>query len=46
MLAEGRAQATVEAALLIPSFLLLLLLMLQPVCLLYTRAIVESAAAG
>lgn len=45
MLAEDRAQATVEAALLIPSFLLLLLLMLQPVCLLYTRAIMESAAA-
>ena len=45
VLAEGRAQATVEAALLIPSFLLLLLLMLQPVCLLYTRSIMESAAA-
>ena len=45
MLREDRAQATVEAALLIPSFLLLLLLMLQPVCLFYTRAVMECAAA-
>lgn len=39
------AQATVEAAFLLPVFLLLLLLALQPVCLLYTRAVMESAAA-
>lgn len=43
-LAETRAQATVEAAVLLPTFLTLLLLTLQPVCLLYTRAIMESAA--
>lgn len=34
-----------EAAFLLPTFLLLLLLALQPVCLLYTRAVMESAAA-
>ena len=38
-------EATVEAAMLIPAFLLLLLLMLQPVCLLYTRSVMESTAA-
>lgn len=43
--AERRAQATVEAALLLPSFLTVLLLALQPMCLLYTRAVMESAAA-
>ena len=42
---EVRAQATVEAALLLPSFLILLLLALQPVCLLYTRSVMEGAAA-
>ncbi len=44
-LAETRAQATVEAAFLLPVFLLVLLLALQPVCLLYTRSVMESAAA-
>lgn len=44
VLGERRAQATVEVALLLPSFLLLLLLMLQPVCLLYTRGVMEGAA--
>lgn len=44
-LAERRAQATVEAALLLPSFLILLLLALQPMCVLYTRAVMEAAAA-
>lgn len=34
-----------EAAFLLPVFLTLLLLALQPVCLLYTRAVMESAAA-
>lgn len=42
---EEQAQATVEAAALLPAFLTLLLLVLQPVCLLYTRAVMESAAA-
>lgn len=46
LLRERRAQATVEAALLLPSFLILLLLMIQPVCLLYTRAVMESAASS
>ena len=45
-LAEERAQATVEAAILLPGFLILLLVCLQPVCLLYTRSIMESAAAS
>ena len=45
VLSEDRAQATVEAAFLLPTFLTLLLLSLQPVCLLYTRAVMESAAA-
>lgn len=45
LLLEERAQATVEAALLLPAFLTVLLLALQPVCLLYTRAVMESAAA-
>ena len=38
-------QSTVEAAFLLPTFLTLILLALQPVCLLYTRAVMESAAA-
>lgn len=38
-------QATVEAALLLPLFLVLLLLALQPVCILYTRAVMEGTAA-
>lgn len=42
---ERSAQATVEAALLIPAFLSLMLLALQPVCMLYTRGVMESAAA-
>ncbi|WP_342589632.1 TadE/TadG family type IV pilus assembly protein [Collinsella tanakaei] len=42
---ECAAQATVEAALLIPSFLTLMLLALQPVCMLYTRGVMEAAAA-
>lgn len=41
---EARAQATVEGALVFPVFLTLLLLALQPVCLLYTRSVMESAA--
>lgn len=41
-----RAQATVEAAFLLPVFLTLLLLVLQPVCVLYTRAVMEQAAAA
>lgn len=42
---EVDAQATIEAAVLLPTFLLLMLLVLQPVCLLYTRSVMESAAA-
>lgn len=42
---EDWAQSTVEAAFLLPTFLTLILLALQPVCLLYTRAVMESAAA-
>ncbi len=43
-LGETSAQATVEAAVLLPAFLTLVLLAVQPVCLLYTRAVMESAA--
>ena len=43
---RGRAgQATVEAAVLIPSVMLLLAVLIQPVCLLYTRAVMHGAAA-
>lgn len=35
----------IDAAFLLPTFLTLILLALQPVCLLYTRAVMESAAA-
>lgn len=41
--AEG--QASVEAALLLPSMLVLLALLLEPACLLYTRMVMEHAAA-
>ena len=41
---EDTAQATVEAALLLPTFLTLLLLALQPLCMLYTRSVMETAA--
>lgn len=41
---ERVAQATVEGALVFPALLTLLLLALQPVCLLYTRSVMESAA--
>ena len=39
-----RGQASVEAALLLPTILLLLALLMQPVCLLYTRCVMEGAA--
>ncbi len=45
VLGETSAQATVEAAVLLPSFLIVMLLALQPVCVLYTRAVMEGAAA-
>ena len=41
---EQRAQATVEAALLLPSFCIVVLLSLQPACVLYTQAMMEVAA--
>ena len=44
--AAGReGQASVEAALLAPSLLVVLALLIQPACLLYTRAVMSSAAA-
>ncbi|AEB06464.1 TadE family protein [Coriobacterium glomerans PW2] len=42
---DTHAQASVEAAVLLPAFLIIILLALQPVCVLYTRAVMESAAA-
>lgn len=44
-LKDSSGQASVEAALLIPVLLALCLLLLQPVCLLYTRQIMEATAA-
>lgn len=45
MAGAGRAgQATVEAALLLPAVLTLLALLLQPACLLYTRAVMTATA--
>ena len=41
-----QAQSSVEAALLIPVFFTVMLLVLQPVCVLYTRSVMESAASG
>ncbi len=42
---ETRGQSSVEAALFVPVFMLLLALLLQPVFLLYTRACMQQAAA-
>lgn len=44
-LSEERGQASVEAAFLMPVSALLLLLLIQPICLLYTKAIMWEAAA-
>lgn len=38
-------QATVEAAVLLPTLLLILALLLEPICVLYTRSVMESTAA-
>lgn len=43
--AHTKGQATVEAALLIPALLISLLLLIQPGILLYTRMVMEGAAA-
>ena len=43
-LGDERGQATVEAAVLLPSVMLLLALLMQPACLLYTRMVMWSAA--
>lgn len=40
-----RGQATVEAAALLPTLMLLLGLLMQPACLLYTRTVMHGAAA-
>ncbi len=45
VLVERGAQATVEAAILLPSFCIVVLLALQPVCVRYTQAVMEVAAA-
>lgn len=46
LICTTRAQSSVEAALLIPVFFTILLLALQPVCVFYTRSVMESAASG
>lgn len=43
-LGASKGQSTVEAAVLLPSVMLLLALLLQPACLLYTRMVMRSAA--
>lgn len=40
-----RGQASVEAALLLPVLMVCLALLVQPMCLLYTRSVMQSAAA-
>ncbi len=45
LVAEERGQATVEAALLLPVLLLCMTLLVQPACLLYTRCVMQQAAA-
>lgn len=45
VLLEGLGQSTVEAAVLLPSLMLLLALILQPACLVYTRCVMQGAAA-
>lgn len=42
---EDGGQSTIEAALLLPTLLLLVALLVQPACLLYTRCVMQSAAA-
>lgn len=42
--ADERGQATVEAALLLPTLMLCLALLVQPACMLYTRAVMQAAA--
>lgn len=44
-LADCSGQASVEAALLLPTVLLVLAVLLQPACLLYTRFVMTAAAA-
>ena len=44
-LEEQRGQATVEAAVVLPTLMLLFGLLLQPVCLSYTRSVMRAAAA-
>lgn len=45
LLTSEEGQATVEAAVVLPSLMLVLALLMQPVCLSYTRAIMRAAAA-
>lgn len=45
ILREARGQATVEAALLLPSLLVVLAVLLEPACVLYTRSVMASTAA-
>ena len=43
---ERSGQASVEAAILLPAVMALLVLLLQPACLLYTRTVMRAAAAS
>ena len=45
MLGDEGGQATVEAAMLLPAVMLVLALLVQPACLLYTRSVMSGAAA-
>ncbi len=44
VISQQDGQSSVEAALLLPSLMVVLALMIQPACLLYTRSIMSSAA--
>ena len=44
MLGDEGGQATVEAAMLLPAVMLVLALLVQPACLLYTRSVMSGAA--
>jgi hypothetical protein len=44
-IASSEGQASIEAAMLLPTMALLIALLVQPVCILYTRCVMQSAAA-
>lgn len=45
LVASDEGQATIEAAMLLPTLMILMALLVQPACLLYTRCVMQAAAA-